>query len=218
MLNILNILIILLHFTTASDNDKIKEIPETVKAEVRAALEYYPQLKDVEIDFEFRKKIPHSTMQAQPKFKSILKSKSKRAYVVKIAEKIKIEDEIYYTKDLPADVMIGWIGHELGHIVDYQQRSNLGMVWFGIKYVLSDNYIVEAERAADTYAVRQGMAEYIIKTKRFILEHAKISEDYKLRIKKYYLSPEEILMLAEEENVDRIKESLKKEDDFSVSN
>ena len=91
--------------------------------------------------------------------------------------------------------MVGWIAHELGHIMDYLNRSKPNLIWFGIKYLLSENHIVEAERSADTFAIQQGAEHYILKTKDFILNHASISAKYKDRIKKYYLSPEEIMEL-----------------------
>ena len=52
---------------------------------------------------------------------------------------------------------------------------------------------MEAERNADTFAVEHGMKDYILETKNFILNHAEIDESYKLRMKKFYLSPEEIM-------------------------
>jgi len=42
------------------------------------------------------------------------------------------------------------------------------------------------------------MEDYILKTKDFILNNADITKSYKDRIKKYYLSPEEIMHLVEE--------------------
>ena len=82
--------------------------------------------------------------------------------------------------------------------MDYSDRRGFNMVLFGMRYLLSSNYIREAERAADTYAVNRGMGEYILATKDFILSHANLSEVYKARIKRLYLSPEEILELVEE--------------------
>ena len=99
---------------------------------------------------------------------------------------------------MPSDIFVGWIGHELGHILDYQNRSNFNLLWFGINYLFSQNHIVEAERAADSFAVNQGMESYILKTKDFILNNADINQTYKDRIKRYYLSPEEIMELVKE--------------------
>src|SRR5690606_41261583 len=90
------------------------------------------------------------------------------------------------------------MGHELGHIVDYRNKSAFGLMIFGFRYVTSENYIIDAERVADTYAVEHGMGNYILKTKNFILNHTDLSESYKNRIKRLYLSPEEIVVLVNE--------------------
>lgn len=168
-------------------------IPQKIHDEIQTALEYYPELRETPIEFRFKPNIKKSTMQARPTFGSFFRTKKNRKYVVLISETFKISDKKFLTTHIPSDILIGWIGHELGHIVDYQDRSKSNLIWFGIKYVLSDNHIVEAERAADTYAVSHGMEEYILKTKDFILNNAEITQTYKLRIQKYYLSPEEIM-------------------------
>ncbi|RFC54436.1 hypothetical protein [Brumimicrobium aurantiacum] len=172
------------------------KIPKIIKREAEFALSHYPELEDVRIEIKFKKNIKKSTMQARPKFGSFFKTRRKREYVILISEKFKISDKEFATVDVPTDVMIGWIGHELGHIMDYQNRSKLNLVWFGLKYLFSPTHIVEAERAADTFAVNHGMEEYILKTKNFILNHADISSKYKLRIQKFYLSPEEIMEIV----------------------
>ncbi|WP_235982475.1 hypothetical protein [Gelidibacter maritimus] len=172
-------------------------IPESISTEINKALEYYPDLKDTHIEFRFKKNIKKSTMQARPTFGSFFRTRKNRRYVILISETFKISDKKFLTKDIPSDILIGWIGHELGHIMDYANRSKLNLIWFGIKYLLSDSHIIEAERAADTYAIRHNMEDYILKTKDFILNNADIKETYKLRIKKYYLSPEEIMDIIE---------------------
>ncbi|TXE10582.1 hypothetical protein ES711_01360 [Gelidibacter salicanalis] len=181
-------------------------IPNSITNEVQTALEFYPELKDTPIEFRFKSKIKKSTMQARPKFGSFFRSRKNREYVILISESFKIADKEFLTVHIPSDILIGWIGHELGHVMDYTNRNKLNLIWFGIKYLLSDNHIVEAERAADTYAVQHNMEEYILKTKEFILNNADIHEAYKLRIKKYYLSPEEIMDVIEKRN-DELKET-----------
>ena len=182
-------------------------IPNSIKDEVTTALSYYPELKDTKIEFKFKKNIKKSTMQARPTFDSFFKSKKNRTYLILISEKFKITGKEFSTRDIPKDIFIGWIGHELGHIMDYESRSKPNLLWFGMKYLFSDNHIVAAERAADSFAVAHNMEHYILKTKDFILNNAAISEAYKNRIKKYYLSPEEIMELIAE------RDKAKKEDD-----
>jgi len=175
-------------------------IPNSISKEVQTALDFYPELKNTPIEFRFKPKIKKSTMQARPKFGSFFRSRKNREYVILISESFKIADKEFLTVHIPSDILIGWIGHELGHVMDYTNRNKLNLIWFGLKYLLSDSHIVEAERAADTYAVQHNMEEYILKTKDFILNNADIHEAYKLRIKKYYLSPEEIMDVIEKRN------------------
>ncbi len=180
-------------------------IPESIRDEIQTALSFYPELKETSINFEFKKKIKKSTMQAQPSFGSFFKRKGKRSYNIYISETVNISGEVFYTKNMPKDVLIGWIGHELGHVMDYRNRSNLNLIWFGLKYILSDSHIAEAERAADTYAVKSGMEKYILITKDFILNQANIDKKYIARIKRYYLSPEEIMEIINQRDAELSK-------------
>jgi len=141
-------------------------------------------------------------MQAQPRFASFFKRKENREYVILISRNIQIEGEHFTMEDIPSDVKVGWLGHELGHVMDYRERTNFGMLIFGIKYLFSSAHIKEVERTADTYAIAHGMGDYILKTKNFILDNASLSEKYKERIRRLYISPEEVMELINENKVE----------------
>lgn len=182
-----------------------KIIPVSILEEAKTALSFYPELKDVRIEFRFKDDIKKSFMQAQPEFSNLFKGKNDRSYYVFISSRFLIEEEEFTMADVPPDVLIGWLGHELGHIMDYREKSAFGLIIFGMRYVTSANYIKKAERAADTYAVNAGMGNYIIATKNFILNHSHLSDSYKERIARLYLSPEEIIIL-----VNKLEEDLEK--------
>jgi hypothetical protein len=175
-----------------------KIIPTAILNEAKIALSHYPELQDTPIEFKFKKKITKSFMQAQPKVSGILKKKKNRAYMVLISRNFQIENEEFDISEIPSEVLVGWIGHELGHIMDYRERSGLNLVFFGIRYLTSKKFLKEAERVADTYAVSHGLSENILATKDFILNHAHLSDIYKNRIRRHYLSPEEILLIVED--------------------
>ncbi len=99
-------------------------IPETIAKEIHSALEYYPELKENDIEFRFKTNIKKSTMQARPTFGSFFRTRKNRKYIILISETFKISDKKFLTKNIPSDILIGWIGHELGHIADYQDKSN----------------------------------------------------------------------------------------------
>jgi hypothetical protein len=173
-----------------------KTIPKNILEEAKIALSFYPQLKDIPIDFKYKDNIKKSFMQAQPQLSNLFKGKENREYNIFISSRFLIEEEEFSMEEVPSDVLIGWLGHELGHIMDYREKTAMGLVIFGFRYVTSSNYIKEAERAADVYAVNHGMGEYILATKDFILNNSSLSDAYKERIARLYLSPEEIIVLV----------------------
>ncbi len=187
-----------------------KIVPDAIWREAYVALSHYPELKDVPIEFRFKRKIKKSFMQAQPVLTDLLKKRKNRGYIIYMNEKFNIEEEKIEVTSVPSEVLIGWLGHELGHVMDYRERHGIGLIWFGLKYLTSKNYIREAERAADTYAVNHGLGENIIATKDFILNQSKLSQTYKDRIKRLYLSQEEIMVLIDEihEEADEAEEEI----------
>ena len=138
-------------------------------------------------------------MQAQPIVGSMFSRKSKRRYVIKVSQYLIIEDDVMKLSEMPENVLIGWIGHELGHIMDYLPRSNFDMLFFGIRYLISRKFMANAERRADIFAIEKGLSPYLIESKNYILEHTSLPESYKEKIRKYYLSPEEVMLYLEGE-------------------
>ena len=170
---------------------KNKSIPEEMEEVILTALSFYPDLLNTHIKFIYEQNIRKSVMQAQPVKKTLFRSKPNRVYVVKISRYLKLNKEKLDISTLPFEVLVGWIGHELGHIMDYKDRSGLAMVGFGAKYWLSESFLKRAERRADLYALRHGLGDKIISTKNFVLNHMDIPVSYKERIKRLYMSPEE---------------------------
>jgi hypothetical protein len=169
-----------------------KTIPAIIEKNVLTALSFYPELQDAVIHFVFKQRINSSVMQAQPVFGSLLRSRTSRAYRINISAMFRLTHTAVPIHQLPDEIMIGWIGHELGHIMDYEHRSNLGLVGFGLGYITSPAYVRKAEQRADWYAVQRGLGSYLIATKRFILDHAELPQAYKDKIARLYVSPEVI--------------------------
>lgn len=175
-----------------------KVIPDKMREVILTALSYYPELESARIEFLFKDNIRKSVMQAQPKFSSFFSRKSERKYVVNISRYLKLKEGKIDILTLPFEVLIGWIGHELGHIVDYQDRGTLAMLGFGARYILSKKFVVAAERRADLIALKHGLGNHIMETKNYVLNHTDITDEYKKRIKRLYMSPEDFMMLLGE--------------------
>lgn len=183
-----------------------KTIPAIIEKNVLKALSFYPELKKTPIRFVFKQAIRSSVMQAQPVFNTLIGNRKSRAYRINISSLFKLTHTAVPIHQLPDTIMIGWIGHELGHIMDYESRSNLDMVGFGIGYVFSADYVKKVERIADSYAVSHGLGNYLIETKRFILDHAELPQAYKDKIARLYVSPEEITEQVKKLEEERLTE------------
>ena len=170
---------------------KNKSIPIEMRSVILAALSQYPSLIDTRIEFRYEDEIRKSVMQAQPKISSLLRHKSKRTYIIKISRYLELNDKNLDISTLPFEVLVGWIAHELGHVMDYTHRSGLAMIGFGAKYWLSEKYLKKAERRADLFALKHGLGDKVMHTKQFILNHSEIPDWYKSRIRRLYMSPKE---------------------------
>lgn len=184
--------------TNAQDKELLqlkhnKLIPASIESNVLKALSFYPELSNTCIHFIFKKKIKTSVMQAQPVFTTLLLQKRKRRYRVNISEHFSLIHSDMPILSIPDEVMVGWIGHELGHIMDYESRSNLNMMKFGYSYFFHPSFVKHAEMLADSLAVERGMGNYIVATKRFILDNADLPQAYKDKIRRLYLSPDVIV-------------------------
>lgn len=177
---------------------KHKTIPQELEEVILTALSFYPELASTRIEFIYHEDIRKSVMQAQPKVLSLLRGKRKRVYKVKISRYLKLNHDQLDITTLPFEVLVGWIGHELGHIMDYKDRSGLAMVGFGAKYWLSVKFLKGAERRADLFALEHGLGDRIMSTKNFVLNHEHIPVLYKKRLKRLYMSPEEFTRLLSE--------------------
>ncbi len=130
-------------------------------------------------------------MLAQPviNFRSIFSGVS--SYRVKVAEFVR-DSEVIRVNELPQEVLIGWFAHELGHVVDYEDYSVPQMIGYGIRYLISEDFKRAVEHKADEIAIRHGFRDEILITKRFILHHELLAEDYKEKIRKYYMPIEAV--------------------------
>ena len=193
-----------------------KQIPQVIKTQTLVALSHYPELKETDIRFVFRRNLKGSVMAARPVVGSLFRNRDKRVYRIIINSVFKLKHSLEPIHQIPDSVMIGWIGHELGHIMDYEERNTWRVAGFGISYWLSKKYIRKAERVADTFAVNRGMGSYLVATKEFILGHSELPQPYKDRIARLYLSPDDIWELVSElegESQDEQAEILSEEEE-----
>lgn len=144
-----------------------KKYPSKIKSEVEKALAYYPDLEEVAIEFRWGVFTQHSFMLAQPKVPTLLRNKTQREYQIIMRKKFFLKNKRVPNGRIPSEVIVGWLGHELGHILDYKDRSSWNLIRFGILYYFSKDFLKKAEITADLNAVEHGLIKALVKSKEF---------------------------------------------------
>lgn len=165
-----------------------KEYPETEELQILLALSFYPELKAT--DIEFRYAILECSLQARPKYYSLLRSRSGRKYVILINEDQ--ESPVHPSKSGFA-AQVGFFTHELAHIVDYETMTKRKLVATAWKYNMNPEFKKNLEQKTDMIAIEHGAGYLKYHASCFIFYESEASEKYLEKKKRFYFSPEEIL-------------------------
>jgi hypothetical protein len=141
--------------------------------------------------------IKGSTMQAQPIIRPSSFIRGRMDYRIRLAEYVRDSDELRVDQ-LSDEVLVGWFAHELGHVVDYLNRSGIQMLLFGIQYLSSAHFRRQAEHRADQIAAKHGFHREVLETKKFLFHHDMIDPLYRKKMQKYYMSIDDLNAWVEE--------------------
>lgn len=172
---------------TEFGNKKI--IPAEIELECLTALSFYPELKNTDIEFRFGNL--NFTMISKPKFRSILKDRTKRQYVIVIQNPGSSKNSIDLG-ELSFNAVTGWIGHELGHVVHYTHKSSGGILFTGMKYAVP-GYRRKMERFTDQLAIQHNLGYALYEGVDYTINSSHASEHYKNTQEKFYLHTDEII-------------------------
>lgn len=172
---------------------------EEIKAEAQEALSYFPELANVHIRFEYSRISVQSFMLAQPVVNWRFWHRGSRQYRIKIKKSLVVNNPNFSDKYPRRDVLVGWLGHELGHIVDYYPRRSLNLIWFGIRYHFFPSFLKKAEITADRNTVKAGLTRQLILSKQFGREASIFPKSYIKKLNRLYPSIEAVRRWDEEE-------------------
>jgi hypothetical protein len=167
-----------------------KRYPKQYEHAILYALAGYPELRHTRINFElaYSGSVPYST---RPTFASLFLPAAKRTYCIQILERADGPKEAALLKNLPEEVQVAVIAHELAHVVQYNARSS----WELIKRTMSAPFPAarkDIERSADIGAIQHGFGEALHRQAVYIRRIPGYTEERK-SINKYYLKPHEIM-------------------------
>jgi hypothetical protein len=173
---------------TLSKGIVFKFTPRTIKFKeaLSQAAREFPELNGLSI--EVRRKHIGTMMAARPKPGFIFRKPEHRKYVIFITDKPGMNAEKIYSH-MSYCAQLGVLGHELCHILDYRNKSNLQMLGFAIAYPFNKKSI---EAKTDLTAVQRGFGEELIEYTRYIHHSPLVNRKYLVKKKKYYLSASEL--------------------------
>lgn len=163
-----------------------KEVMQAYELETHIALMHYPELKDTKI--VIKSKDLNSTMVARPKGLNVFRRKGKRKYVIYInntpSVKVPVDSVSFNAK-------IGVIGHELGHILDYNNKSSLRIIANGFGYS-SKKFRAKFERATDQRTIDHGLGWQCRDWSYYVYHYKNTPPEYLEYKKEVYMNWEEI--------------------------
>ena len=127
-------------------------------------------------------------MVARPKGINVFRAKGKRHYIIYINDypSSKVSPD-----SVSFNAQIGVIGHELAHLVDYEQTSSLKMLIVGFSY-LNKKFRTKFERATDLRTINHGLLWQCYDFALYVHNSSVAPTEYINYKKKFYMSPKEI--------------------------
>lgn len=165
------------------------------RLQILIALSFYPELKDIQIDFAYKN--INTTMQCQPTINSLLKN-SKMEYIIYINNTKDFSGVLI--DDVPFNAQIGLIGHEIAHVIDFEKGNRKDVISRGFDY-LNESSKKEYEFFIDSLTIAYGLGWQLYDWSFFSLNNSKSSQEYKDFKKRVYMTPELILEQIKREKI-----------------
>ena len=174
--------------TTTYSSHKVIVANDTLAAAFYMAMTYFPELHEQKIYLQYGK--IRTSMAALPRIWSIFRKRDYREYKVIINGNMQ-KDPAILVHTASFNAMVGVMGHELAHILDYSTMSGLQIMWMGIRY-LNKNYRKKIEWQTDTAAIAREFGWQLFDWIYFVAHEAEIDDTYRRYKLDIYMNPEDI--------------------------
>jgi Zn-dependent protease with chaperone function len=171
-----------------------KHIDSNYLWQARAALLYYPILKDAKIKIRVRKS--KTPLTARPRIWAIFQRPSQRKYLITISSETTGRLEPILLKNLSFNAQIGVLGHEMSHIVDFHQRKGLFFILLAAMH-LNRKAIDKFENDTDKRCIEHGLGYQLLDWSTEVRTKLKITQwngkkTGDVLTRERYMSPESI--------------------------
>lgn len=151
------------------------------------ALEYYPKIKKNEVILQFKKQ--KQCARCYPSIDFLYKSQNKRTYIIAISIRFPYKD---FLQTLTFGEKLGWLGHELAHIIEYKSLTKLRLIRWLFKYITSTSFRINREYNTDKVTIKHGLGNELKAGVEKTLTSTILPEKSKVITQSEYMSPKEI--------------------------
>lgn len=137
-----------------------KTIPEQYQKQILTALAYYPELKNIIIQFRLSEK--ETPLSTKPTLLSMFSGAKKRIYIVTISTKTSDKLQPILFNNLSFNAQVGVIGHELSHVTDYITKGFGKMSYIFYIEMLSKKKTDVFEYKTDLRCINHGLGYQLL--------------------------------------------------------
>ncbi|MDI1356317.1 MAG: hypothetical protein PSX36_15480 [bacterium] len=150
-----------------------KTIPEEIKSQVLNALSCYPELKESKIIFQFRNRI--TPLSTRPRLMGLIRKRKQRTYIITISKNTIKQIRPILFKNLPYNAQIGVLGHELAHLVEFNNKTSFQLIRLFFKKFKSSN-TDRFEFNTDLACINHGLGFQLFDWSKYVRESLQIKE------------------------------------------
>lgn len=138
---------------------KNKIIPKRFEKQIIYALSFFPELININIEFKVVNG-DDGIISTRPVISSVFKKSSNRSYIVFIQDS-SINRKLPSFVNGPVNGQVGILGHELCHIIYFNNRSGFGLIGLGVNHI-STRYMDNFENKTDSMDIELGLGYQLI--------------------------------------------------------
>jgi len=178
-----------------------KIYPPAAEKQILLALSYYPELKNIPIEFQTRPN--HSTGHTRVTWGGLFESPRKRHFLVVLSDSTEALLMPLIFKNISFDAQLGLIGHELAHVADGITTTTFEIIKHVIRSI-SPKYVDRAEAHTDASCIDHGLGYQLLAWSRHVRKTMNTvtwgGPDYihRSQQRKRYMNPDEILKRIDE--------------------
>ena len=136
-----------------------KLMPTEYASVIKLALMYYPELAHTHIKIRVKKQ--PSPLTARPSVWAMFQQPAKRKYLITISNKVAPQFSAILLSNLSFIAQVGVIGHELSHVVDYNNQKGRYFIKL-LAMQLNSKAINKFEYATDMRCIAHGLGYQLL--------------------------------------------------------